>query len=90
MSPRRESKTALLTIFQAAKRLAISEDALKRLLETGALPFVDVSISNTSRKPRKRIRPEDLAAFIKTRHRQEKVKPDRRFTILPDSVLRLL
>lgn len=57
----------LHTIEQAAEILAIKPNAVKSLIRRGALPCVDVSVKPNSLKPRRRIRHEDLLAFVESR-----------------------
>lgn len=67
----------LLTVEQVAERLAVHKRAVEKLLRLGRLPFVDVCVTPNSRKPRKRIREDDLLAFLESR----RVAPPPRVTL---------
>ena len=57
----------LLTVEQAAERLAVNERSIRRLMASGQLAWIDVSVTKHSMKPRKRIRESDLFAFLEER-----------------------
>jgi len=57
----------LLTISQAAEILGVAEHAVISLLRQGQLTYIDVSVTQNSKRPRKRIREADLLAFIESR-----------------------
>ncbi len=82
----------LLTIEQAARQLATSERAVERLLSTGQLSYVDVAVSTTGKKQRKRVCEDDLLAFIERRRVQQEGRGirDKRRKTLSDPILRLL
>ena len=67
----------LLTIEQVAERLQVEERAVNRLLKLGYLAYIDVCVSPKGKKPRKRIREDDLLAFIESR----RVVPPPRVTL---------
>lgn len=87
----------LYTIPQVAAKLAATEYAVGRLLATGQLPYVDVCVSTSGKKPRKRVKKEDLDTFIRLRTRHIKIPlrtiPNTKRRVrkaLPPSVSRLL
>lgn len=55
----------LLTLREVATRLGVGRSTLSRLIKAGELKTV--SVGTNPEFPRKRIRPEDLDAFIKER-----------------------
>lgn len=61
------SSSHVLTVAEVAERLAVKANAVERLIRTGQLPWVDVSVEPGSKKPRKRIKEVDLLAFIAAR-----------------------
>ena len=65
----------LLTFKEAARQLSVSVRTIQRLIERGDLVCVNVSPSGATKRPRRRIREEDLTAFILVR--QEEPRQDR-------------
>jgi excisionase family DNA binding protein len=59
--------TQLWTVAEAAERLHISANALRGFIAGGELRFVDVG---SPRRPRLRIRDEDLTELIEARTRK--------------------
>jgi hypothetical protein len=57
----------LLTPGQVAQVMACSPDLVHDLISSRALPAVLISQNVRSRKPRFRVRPEDLHKFIESR-----------------------
>lgn len=55
----------LYTIDATAELLAVSPDVVERLIHSGALSAVNVSAG--TKRPRLRVRDEDLANFIASR-----------------------
>ena len=69
---RRAQPTAgllLLTPAEAATRIGASEMHVRRLIADGELDAVDIA-QQGSRKPKTRIRSDDIDAFIKARTRK--------------------
>ncbi len=60
--------TSLLTIPQTAKRLAVCDKTVYRLISEGELRAVELRVTGT--KPKTRVREDDLAAFIDKRTRE--------------------
>jgi excisionase family DNA binding protein len=63
--------TRLFTIPQTADRLGTSENHVYRLIASGALRAVDVA-QPKARKPKTRVREDDLAAYIDAHTRSAK------------------
>ena len=63
--------TRLFTIPQAAEQLGVSENHVYRLIASGVLRAVDVRQPG-SRRPKTRVREDDLAAFIDAHTRDAK------------------
>ena len=61
--------TALLTIPETALRLGCSDMHVYRLISSGELSAVDVS-QRGSRRPKTRVRSDDLASYIDARTRR--------------------
>ena len=82
----------LLTPKQVGRRLDISERSVLSLIASGQLAYVDVSVPEASKKPRRRISEKDLNAFIETRRKMNELVSisDKRRKLLDPSVLRLL
>jgi len=57
----------LLTIPEAAERLAVKPRAIQRLIQYGVLPYVDMTLTQPATRPRRRIRESDLVALIESR-----------------------
>lgn len=68
----------LLTIPEAAERLSITTRQVNTLIRRGRLPWVNVSHSAGTSKPRKRIAESDLFAFIEQRRVVEQPRQYRR------------
>ena len=71
----------LYTVKQVAELLNISERSVMRLISQRGLPSVDVCVSDSGKKPRRRIREDDLQAFLDSRQiesRQERLLRHRR------------
>ena len=60
-----EDASELLTIDEAAERLRCSKSHIYRLISSGSLGHVDISIPGSG-KPKTRIRLRDLASFIQS------------------------
>lgn len=58
--------TETLSVREVAARLRCSRDHVYRLIAAGALRPVDLSQPDSAR-PKTRVRPDDLAAFIDAR-----------------------
>ena len=61
-APGQASVVLLLTVSDAANRLAVSVKTIRRLIDCGELPFVPIGRAI-------RIRPDDLQAFVEKRVR---------------------
>ncbi len=59
----------LITPKEAAEILGVCRKTLARIIATGQLPYINVGIGVM--KPRRMFHPEDLAAFIAERRRQD-------------------
>lgn len=74
MSEQHESPASisgtLLTPRQVAEHLSCSSDLVIRIIHRRELAAICISKSSRSRKPRYRIRPEDLQKFIDGRYIQ--------------------
>lgn len=58
----------LLTVDEVRQRLCLSgASAVYRLIESGELAYVNVAMASDSKKPRIRVRAEDVDAFIQRR-----------------------
>lgn len=68
--PTTSSSIAVLSIGQVAERLECSKPHVYRLINTGALPAVDIAPPD-SKRSKTRVRLDDLDAFL-TRTRQPK------------------
>lgn len=68
-----------LTVAAVAMQLGVAEDQVLSWIHRAELRAIDVS-KNRSRRPRWRIKPEDLESFLATRYQTEKpqAKPKRR------------
>jgi excisionase family DNA binding protein len=61
--------TALLTIDEVAARLGVDRDAVSTFIAKRELAAVNVARNRSGKRPRWRIRPEDLEAFeLSRRH----------------------
>lgn len=58
-----QAQIAVLTIQQVADRLGCSKPHVYRLINSGALPAVDIA-SPDSKRSKTRVRLDDLAAFL--------------------------
>lgn len=68
----------LWTVGQAAEAMGCSEDTVRRLISSGQLPSINVSVRLT------RIDPEDVAVYIASRKRKvEQIKTRQRRGRLP-------
>ena len=62
----------LYTIKQVAEKLCISERAVNGMLIRRELAYIDVCTSPSGKKPRKRIREDDLMAFLNVRRKESR------------------
>lgn len=65
--------TQLLTIPQAAERLACSENHAYRLVASGELRAVDIA-PRGSKRSKTRIREDDIAAYVNKKTRGTRLK----------------
>lgn len=59
----------LYTVIEVAEKLCVSKQQVARLLDTGRLPYVDISATPGPRRTL-RIRADDFLAFLESRRRQ--------------------
>jgi excisionase family DNA binding protein len=57
----------LYTVEQVAEKLQLTKRAVTALVKRGQLPAIDVCVSPSGRKPRRRISEVDLQAFLESR-----------------------
>lgn len=57
----------LYTVEEVADALNIKKRSVEDLLRSGRLPHVNVSVSGSHLKPRRRVSEDDLIAFIESR-----------------------
>lgn len=66
-TPEDPTPEAVLTPNQVAKSLCVAPGTVYRLIRAGKLPAMDLSLRQGTGRPRYRILPADLAAFLRTR-----------------------
>lgn len=57
----------LYTVQQVADLMSVKVRVVDTLIRRGQIPYVDVCASPLGRRPRKRIREDDLLHFLETR-----------------------
>ncbi len=65
----------MLSLKQAAEHCGVSEYVVRQWVKNGELRAVNVSISSTSKKPRLKVRTDDLEAFNAVRSTHQPPQP---------------
>jgi hypothetical protein len=65
----------ILTLKQVAERCGVSEYVVREWIKSGELRAINHSVSSTSKKPRLKVRSDDLDAFNAVRSTHHQLQP---------------